>query len=296
MNIPKIDLIIYHKSKDTLAGVYLIRRYNGNYHKLNMCGVGIRMGINDISIDVKDKHVMIIGTSFDENTMNKLHEDAKFLLCIDRQNRAQCDLPFCITDIKRSTCQLVWDTLYPETQRPRYIDYIGGRNLWDFSKEFTREFTSGLYETIHAFNYSDDFCNFRFLEDFHGEDAEKHIKHYIEYGKTIVAKNQVITNRNCEKAFKCTIDGHSAYAVNIIYDGVLSDICNKLLVDHKCGISIGFGRSRKIGVWDVGLRSLKGSDIDVSKIAKIFNGGGHMNAAGFEYRGDIDELLMTVEL
>jgi phosphoesterase RecJ-like protein len=47
-------------------------------------------------------------------------------------------------------------------------------------------------------------------------------------------------------------------------------------------------REEKPGVCSVGLRS--NNDIDMGSIARSFNGGGHKKAAGFEWRGSIDEI------
>ena len=49
------------------------------------------------------------------------------------------------------------------------------------------------------------------------------------------------------------------------------------------------GRQDESGKWRFSMRS-KG-DIDIGEIARQFGGGGHMNAAGFNYTGEVEQLV-----
>jgi phosphoesterase RecJ-like protein len=68
---------------------------------------------------------------------------------------------------------------------------------------------------------------------------------------------------------------------------IFEDIVNMPLITSAVKVSI-LGRQHESDRWRFSMRS-KG-DIDIGSIARDFGGGGHFNAAGFGYSGDIEEL------
>jgi len=79
-------------------------------------------------------------------------------------------------------------------------------------------------------------------------------------------------------AYPVEFEGHKAWAIN------------KTLSDSKIFESLPEANSRplwilfsfKAGIWKYSLYSAPDSEIDVSKIAVKYGGGGHVGAAGFQ--------------
>jgi hypothetical protein len=75
-----------------------------------------------------------------------------------------------------------------------------------------------------------------------------------------------------------------AVNVNLFFT---SDIGNRLV--NMEGVDFALMYSYNGEYWNCSLRSKK--NVDVSKIATAFGGGGHAQASGFSWRKSIDELL-----
>lgn len=299
MNIPKIDLVIYHKNcQDGLASAYLVKRHNGSYYPMELYGTNPGKQERKLP-NVTGKNVMIVDISFNKETMEQLYDEAKFLICLDHHTSAKKELdglPFCVFDMSRSACQIVWDILFSSSPRPNYIDFIAGRDLWDFSMPDCKAFSTGFFRKLMAANYKTDLEKFRFFDDFHDSNTAlvaKHMNYYIDFGRIELAQVDASVSRICKTAVKCTIKDMTAYAVNT--RSYRSDVGNKLLLDHKCQVAVAFEYDLASNAWWVSLRSLKGSNNDVSELAKSIDetGGGHKNASGFTYHGDISKLLVV---
>jgi phosphoesterase RecJ-like protein len=65
---------------------------------------------------------------------------------------------------------------------------------------------------------------------------------------------------------------------------IFEDIVNMPLITSPVRVSV-IGREDESGRWRFSMRS-KG-DIDIGEVARRFGGGGHLNAAGFTYTGEI---------
>ncbi len=71
-------------------------------------------------------------------------------------------------------------------------------------------------------------------------------------------------------------EGHRCLCIN---DGTIANFMTRDPAFEGCDVAIAFSRV-KSGTWKFQLRSVR-DDVDVSKIAQKFGGGGHKHAAGF---------------
>ena len=87
--------------------------------------------------------------------------------------------------------------------------------------------------------------------------------------------------------FKCRLlDRYDCFACNEMFTNMkLFD--SIIISDYDILIAFGWRKDK----WIVSLYT-KEDYIDVSVIAKFFGGGGHKQAAGFEWKGDIWNLLI----
>jgi len=194
---------------------------------------------------------------------------AKSLRVLDHHASAQKDLEgldFCEFDMNRSGAGMTWDAIQSEG-RPWLVNYVEDRDLWRFKLPNSKEVNAAIgmipRESFEDFD--------RYFRDFTaGEFADR--GHYI-----LAAQDQYV-EKVCQEARKIEFDGSQISIVNCSYVH-MSEIVGKLAEQSPHGWAIGW-LQRADGKFALSLRS-RGNGPDVSRIAKIFGGGGHKGAAGF---------------
>ncbi len=175
---------------------------------------------------------------------------------------------------ERAACELTWMYYHPGTVMPAFIELLGRYDRWDDGNKATWN------NQILPFQYG-----LRMVPDTspHAqiwEDLSNHCETRIsltEHGKTILRyRDQENSNYIKVHGFETTLMGYKAIALNrglansSFFDGVYNE------QDYDIMIAFSWIKNR----WKVSLYSTK-ECVDVSEIAKVFNGGGHAQAAGF---------------
>jgi len=234
------------------------------------------------------KDVLMLDFSLRTREENdRLAASARNFLILDHHKTAEAVLasaPYAIFDMKRSGAGLAWDYLFGEVKleifvdgkptgefieaadpqpRPWYVDYVEDRDLWNWKLENSREVCAYLgtlefeFEKWEFLDKIDPYTAF-----LRGTGALAHINHYVR------------------EAVKQAIPGSmfslSTAVLNVPYLNC-SEVGNELAKTYQVSLT-WFVRGD--GIVQFSLRSI--GDIDVSAIAKKFNGGGHKNAAGFQ--------------
>ena len=215
---------------------------------------------------VKDQNVLVMDFSWRTRAENdKLAQLAKSFQILDHHKSAQEVLngaPYAIFDMHRSGAGLTWDTLFKE-KRPWYVDYVEDRDLWRFvlpqSKEVnayltTLEHTKEVWDTLEGLTFQTAATL--------GEGALRHVEHYVRE-----AVKQAQFGR---------IASHETAVLNVPYLNC-SEVGHDLA--DKVGISLTWFE-RGDGFMQFSLRG--NGTYDMSEIAKLYGGGGHHNAAGFQ--------------
>jgi oligoribonuclease NrnB/cAMP/cGMP phosphodiesterase (DHH superfamily) len=254
---------------------------------------------------VINKDVLMVDFSLRTREQNDaIASAAKSFHILDHHKTAQAALegaPYATFDMKRSGAGLTWDYLFGKEleamqatwnpadpfkelkpqPRPWYVDYVEDRDLWNWalpnSKEIcaylgTLEMTKADWEPLNNMEWAAAIGQ--------GIGALAHINHYV---REAVKQAQV-----------GVLQGYKTSVVNALYLNC-SEIGNELAKIHPVSLT---WFERHDGVIQFSLRSI--GDIDVSAIAKSFNGGGHKNAAGFQLdlahgRQLIDRILGRVK-
>lgn len=108
---------------------------------------------------------------------------------------------------------------------------------------------------------------------------------WLEHGDTILLRENQKAKKAFERAFPIHLDGHFGYAVN-------EEKLNPKNFDVDTGEAefvLSFWMKEDMS-WECSIYATGYTDIDVSKIAKKRNGGGHIRAAGMKI-DNIDALL-----
>lgn len=201
-------------------------------------------------------------------TERELHEDFNNL---DRSIRL---------DNNKSGALLAWEYFHPDTEVPMLIKHIDDRDRWQFKLDGSKE----LHAAINT--YPKDFVFWHSLL-FESDEL-------INEGAAILRAQDAHVKDMLKQARKCRIEVFTK-------DGnVLTDCLHGLALNTNMHMSeVGYELANKSGafglVWyltgdgSVACSLRSNGDYDVLAIARVFGGGGHRNAAGFET--DIQTLM-----
>lgn len=315
---PKFDIVIYHSPcVDGTAAAFIVQVYNQE-HPCEFFGT--KPGLDNYDFpNVTGKNVIILDISFPRETMIDLHSKAKYLLCLDHHKSAEdqlSDLDFCIFDMKRSGAQLAWDHLTPyvpafdpKITRPDFIDFIGGRDLWDFSKPGTEEFCTGLFEISRGYDREKMFalldlllCQTGYMyrdgmwkpSDIPAE-AESTYAEIETTGRICSTMRNRAVEAACKSAVRCRMsDKYTVWAIDSWRAHDRSKAGNILAAREDCDFAVSHSYDLPNDAWWISMRSLK-EKMDVSVVAREYpKGGGHPCASGFTWRGSLRDLLEPI--
>lgn len=177
-------------------------------------------------------------------------------------------LSFAHFDMNKSGALLAWEYFHPDIPVPLLISHISDRDLWTKAMSGTDEVHAALLSYPMDFNVWDSFN----VEDLKREGVA-----------LLRMSNQTVENI-CKNAFYTEFDQYSIIAVNT--SSHWSEVGAYLLEKYpKAIFAVSFTCKEDIITYS--LRSRE--NFDVSAIAKIYGGGGHKQAAGFELRKKWDK-------
>ena len=274
---PKDFLVLYHADcLDGFASAYAAWSY---FKDLNIEDLSdyIPVTYNSEPPDVTGKEeVFILDFTYEEDQIIKMSKLAKNIVIIDHHPKAEKILKV-VSDIdnidvefkkEKSGCVLAWEYFFGESVKvPQLLFHIQDRDLWQFKLENTKEICEALYS----------------LHDFDFEEWDKIITDWDIYLRQLLIEGEIsykLLSNEVEKlsnnAHLVTINGKVGLACNANrkYDSVLGNLLAKNsgtfgMVYHFDG-----------GMWKCSLRSI--GDFKVNELAKLYNGGGHDNSAGFK--------------
>lgn len=264
----KDKVVLYHDScADGFSGAWVAREKFGS--DADYIGVKYQESPPE---GLEDKEVYIIDFSYSLDATQELYKKAKSLTLLDHHISAKEtteSVPDHMYALDNSGAVLAWKYFFPDEKIPLFLEYVQGADLWEFNLPRAEDFFSFML----SLNF--DFEEWgRVVNDF--EDKTKREK-LLDYGAKLRKYQDSIISQNLEEAQEVTLDGYSALAVNSsVFE---SQIGNAII---KKGYDVGIiWREGGDGKIKVSLRSDKGGDVDVSKIAEKYGGGGHKSASGF---------------
>lgn len=245
--------------------------------------------------DVAGRHVILVDFSYKRPVLEQMAESALSVRVLDHHKTAIDDLagypspvPFdaahvdfwlacenapgreitALFDLHRSGAGIAWDFFHPRTPRPRIVDYVEDRDLWNFELSHSREIAAALFSQPYTFEAWQKFATE--IEGVGGfaslarEGAAIERKHHKDIAELVaVCKRRVV------------IGGVEVWAASLPYT-----------LTSDAGNLMAQGEPFAACYWDTpdgrvfSLRSTP-EGADVSEVAKQYGGGGHRNAAGF---------------
>ncbi|MGO1500800.1 MAG: phosphohydrolase [Marinobacter sp.] len=230
----------------------------------------------DLVPDCVGHEVLLVDFSYKLPVLEQIIAQANSVTILDHHKTAEADIQPLLDaaqvhgefDMARSGAAITWDWCFPDEERPRLIEYIQDRDLWQFNLEGTREISAALFSYDQEFEVWKNILTA--LEDEEGREF------MVRMGQTLRRKH----NKDLDDILKATkrrmlICGYSVPVANVPYI-FASDAGNRMAEGELFSASyFDTPDGRKFS-----LRS-KDTGMDVSEIAKGFGGGGHARAAGF---------------
>jgi len=262
-------LCIYHGNcPDGFGAAWAIHHVLGD-------GVEFYKGIHGESPpDVNGMDVLLVDFSYKKDVLENMLKTAASITILDHHITAEKELADLLTsgevnglfDMNKSGAMLTWEWFNPGAPAPKLIEHIQDRDLWQFKLDGTREVLAALSSYPYDFEVWDKLMasnpdEFDMLKR-DGEAIERKLQKDI---KELIASG----------VRRMVIGGYNVPVLNVP-SAYISDAGNIMSMnepfaacywDHPGGRSFSL-RSSETGV-------------DVSEVAKLYGGGGHVKAAGF---------------
>ena len=211
--------------------------------------------------------VFIVDFSYPRQELLALKARMNSLVVLDHHKTAQQDLAgldFAIFDMDKPGAVLAWKYFHPAKPVPKLLEYVQDRDLWRWNLAQSREFSAALQ------SYKMDFELW--------ENMMNKTLSLIDEGEAILRWQQQKIDVAVNHARLIDIAGYQVPVINATQ--LMSEICHALCDKYPDAPFSAYYFDDKDGNRQWGLRSV--GEFDVSAVAKLFGGGGHRNAAGFQ--------------
>jgi uncharacterized protein len=259
----------YHSDLDGVCSAYWVYHTVGDGCEFIRIDYGTRFPIETIQ---EDESVYIVDYSITPDEMRELLGKTGHVVWIDHHKTAiekyvgfEVDIPGVRREGAEAACVLVFKYFNPHDPVPMFTQLVSDWDTWTFAfgddaRAFhiamTAEDLRPQSELWRRFHYSMTF-----------------VGHVIDAGYTMLKFRDGWAASYMALGFEVEIWGYSCFAVNL--GRCNSDYFKSLKVPYDILIPFVWDGTE----WKVSLYS---STVDVSDIAKLYGGGGHPGAAGFQ--------------
>ena len=280
----KYDIVVFHyPCNDGLASAWVAR-----YYYINIELYPITHGA---TIDIKrleGKRVLFSDYSPHPKVLDEIEKVVTKMTILDHHKSAEIllkDKDYAIFDMNRSGAGITWDFFFPSTDMPLFIKMIQDGDLWKWVVKDSKNFIAGFdleYNKLDSLDFENIFKLFdKLLVD--DSIVDNYIRSGLDFNQKKTERLQKIAEEQGERGmydglrlrYRETVYSDSSELGNMITSGPDVDVAVLFQVCENKDELTGETKTQ----YHVGLRSC--GDVDVSKIASRFGGGGHMNAAGF---------------
>ena len=251
--------VLYHDDADGFGSAFACYHAGGLE---DATYIPVNYGQHVPEIPAGTKELYIVDFSYPRDVCDMLAEQYE-LTVIDHHKTAKDALEgasYAIFDMSKSGCALVWEHFTTDAL-PAILRYVQDRDLWLFKLKRSKEVNA--YIATLPFDF----------ETWRGFDLGV----AINAGVAILAFQQQQIDNAMKRVFLTAISGYIVPLCNATDN--ISDLGNAMCAaypNHPFSVSYC---DRSDGSRTFSLRSI--GEFDVSAVAKLHDGGGHRNAAGF---------------
>jgi oligoribonuclease NrnB/cAMP/cGMP phosphodiesterase (DHH superfamily) len=220
--------------------------------------------------------VYVLDFSFKKEPTRQHIDRFKFFKVLDHHSGVREELkefsddPRIYIDESRSGATIAWDFFHPGKEVPEILKVVSDRDRWVFELPYTKAVSAALAIEEKTFeNWK------RLIED---PDT---VERMTTEGNAILKQQNHIVAMAVQYAHPMEIAGHQILAS--CASSFQSEIGNAIcLANPTIPFSACYTTKQKDGKWimQVALRSIEGG-ADVSAIARMYGGNGHLRASGF---------------
>jgi len=213
--------------------------------------------------------IYLVDFSYKRSVVAQMIKEASSVTLIDHHKSAIEDLEGLanlktFTDLNRSGARLAWDYLNPGIEPPQLLKHVEDRDLWRFALPGTREIQACLFSYDYDFEVWDRLMAMDVRNLFSDGTAIER-KHHKDIRELLLV---------CQR--RMVINGHDVPVASLPYT-----------LSSDAGHVMAEGEPFAACYWDTEdgrIFSLRSDEngLDVSLIAGVFGGGGHLHAAGFK--------------
>ena len=310
MNLPPnfvstIDIVLYHKNcADGIGGAWPFWRENlGRQEKGEIVIEGITHG--QLPPDVTGKIVVVVDYCFPRKVTLEMAKKAKTIVILDHHASAERDMTgklpsnvHATFDSNRSGAQIAWEFVYPQYQCPWFIDVIADRDLWKWTKPYSKDVSNALYKGGY---YSWEKFEWLLSCSQTPDDIDKIIKKFVGMSRRDVETEKEIVAA-CKKAIMTELttpsgDKYRVKLANCASHKLRSEVGNRL--SEGCDFAVTWQYDFFLDEWWCSARASADSPVDLSIIAaQFYRGGGHEKAAGFTIKNgeNLKTYFKTIEI
>lgn len=237
--------------------------------------------------DGEDRPVYILDFSYRRGVLKALCERAEQVTLIDHHISAKEELVgleaehenlTVIFDMHKSGAVLSWEYFH-DSPPPPLLQHIQDRDLWRFELPGTEDINAALM--AHPFELA-------LWERWAGSPQALEVLSHE--GQAINRYRRQMIEAYKKRAVIGQVAGYEVPIVNCP-PAIISELLGELAEEHP--FAAGYQDKGSKRSWS--LRSRGKGGVDVAKIAALFGGGGHRNAAGFGTRLDPSVLFVEPE-
>ena len=185
-------------------------------------------------------------------------------------------------DIKFSGCELAWKWAFPETQMPEAVRLVGRYDIWDLSVPEAWVFQCGLRTLELDPLTGNGLKNWHEVFGFHNW-----INELLKIGREIQKYSRNHNKDLCKSAFEANVAGLRCICLNV--GRASSQVFESMWDKEKYDAMLAFCNVQN-KFWKITLYTDK-EGIDVGAVAKSMGGGGHKQAAGWQFDTLPQELM-----
>jgi uncharacterized protein len=296
----KPDICLYHAHcADGFGAAWAIWRKFGDDCQYIPASYG-----TPLNVDFTGKHMLMVDFSMKRDAILELAGVAASVVILDHHKSAEAELeefvcgvgdyfltphglavaldepdlfakltdtgrrPVAVFNMDKSGARMAWEFAHGMDCIPSLIGHIEDRDLWRFEIDGTREVCAALRSFEAKFELWDDLA------------VQVHDLH--KQGAAILRADRQVLQNTLSSAYTMRICGHAVPTVNII-PHFASEAGHELLARNPdAPFAVCWWQGGEDNLRHYSLRS-EDHRLDVSEIAWRFHGGGHRNAAGFEF-------------
>ena len=257
-------------------------------------------------LTVADREIYILDFSFPKQVMDELFQYAKRVVWLDHHKTAfemWCEkyekgmryaVGDTLLDDNKSGAYLAWEFFHPDTEIPMLIRHIDDYDRWQFKLKGTKEINKALWsfapwsfqqwqEIVDDDQYGSMWSQGAAILRAHEQNVQSVVKGSARECSIVPAVINSVDSYNPPWVWwndanfgnTCGVNGLSANCPPFLTSDVGHELANQSGTFGLCWTLSQEGLIAKCS-----LRS--NGEYDVSAIAKVFGGGGHRNAAGFQ--------------